>query len=70
MGEQEEELELGIWDAMRRLDVTCSNPDLFVDLILVAARHYAAGDSAIVTELRMEMLRRDGWWDVNPTGQG
>jgi hypothetical protein len=62
----EEELEATIWAAMKRFEVTCPNPFLFIGAIEVAARHYAAGDSESLAELRRDVLYRD----IAPSGHG
>jgi hypothetical protein len=53
---QEEELEAAIWDAMARFKVTAPDACMFIDSVIIAARKYAAGDSASLTAMRREVL--------------
>src|SRR5215472_15533206 len=56
---QEEELESAIWGAIQRFKCTCPDANLFVDAVIVAARHYAAGDSEELTAMRRRILARE-----------
>jgi len=55
----EDEFEAAIWQAMSWFKVTCPHAGLFVDVIVVAARKYASGDSDSLTALRREVIHRE-----------
>lgn len=55
MSTPEEELEAGIWEAMRATGAIVSDPLRFIALLTFAAQRYAAGDSQIVAGLRQKV---------------
>ena len=55
----EGELEAAVWEAMTAYQVTSAEPLKFIDAVILAAKHYAAGDSEMLTALRRKILHRE-----------
>ena len=55
----EQVLEAAIWESMAAFKVTAPDAVGFIDAVVLAAKHYAAGDSEMLTALRRAILHRE-----------